>query len=544
MDFIIGKNTIGYFLLIMSFLSCNDQKETFLGVVTSATPEASQAGEKIMKMGGNAIDAAVAISFALGVTEPAMSGLGGGTQVLLSLKNKAPIAINGTTFSPENTLLNSEDTLTYHRRSTIPSTVKVLDYLHKKYGSGNVSWRELINPAIELAKNGFKVSEFRAKVYEKYEDKLKQSPHNTSLFLINGKTAPKEGEILKQPVLARTLERLAEHGAEDFYTGQIAQSISEDMQKNNGWISLKDLKDFENPKELIPLSIEYGDYTVYSQPPPCGGWTTLLILRLLEEESKNDKIKTDAIVKALYLAQNDRRTDPVTDLLEYDSIVHVKLSKQYAAQLLSATQGFSNSGEISKNNSGETTHFSVIDAQENVISVTASINAYFGSLAASEQLGFLYNSYMDDFIFEDLEHPFALQPNAMAYSSMSPTIVQKNGENRMVVGSPGSSRIISTVGQLTAKWIEKQDIIGAVHDPRIHVNRNKVYFEEKKDTSLIADDMVQQYGLRFRFPDESLIFQEGLNPYYGGVHAIAKENGNWIGVADPRRDGLSIRVLN
>jgi len=543
MDFITGKNTIAYFLIIMSFLACNDQKETFLGVVTSATPEASQAGEKIMKMGGNAVDAAVAVSFALGVTEPAMSGLGGGTQVLLSLKNQPPIAINGTTFSPQNTMVTSEDTLTYHRRSTIPSTVKVLGYLHKKYGSGNVTWKELIYPAIELAKNGFEVGEFRAKVYEKYEAKLQGNKHHTSLFLINGDVAPKKGQILKQPVLARTLERLAEYGAEDFYTGQIAQNISEDMQNNNGWISLKDLKEFQDPKELTPLSIEYGDYTIYSQPPPCGGWTTLLILRLLEEESKNDKIKTDDLVKALYLAQNDRRTDPVTDLLDYDSIVHVKLSTQYVTQLLSASQGFPNSDGISSNNSGETTHFSVIDSQENVISVTASINAYFGSLAASEQLGFLYNSYMDDFVFGEPGHPFALRPNAMAYSSMSPTIVQKNGENQVVIGSPGSSRIISTVGQLTAKWIEKQDIVDVVHNPRIHVNRNKVYFEKKKDTSLVTDNLAQEYGLRFHFPNEDLVSQEGLNPYYGGVHAIAKENGSWIGASDPRRDGQSIRVL-
>lgn len=543
MDFISRKRIAICCLLAMVFLTCNDIDGEFLGVVASASPEASQAGEKILKKGGNAIDAAIAVSFSLAVTEPAMSGLGGGTQVLLSIKNQPPIAINGTTFSPEGTQSVSGDTLTYHRRSTIPSTVKVLDYLYQKYGSGNVSWEELIEPAIEFAEKGFEIGPFRGKVYQKYEAKLQESPYNTSLFLIDGE-APKTGQRLKQPILAKTLKRLAKYGADDFYKGKIAQAIASDMEKNNGWITLEDLQNFKDPKELTPLSITYDDHNVYSQSPPCGGWTTLLIMKLLEAKSNGDQINTDDIIEALYLGQNDRRKHPVTDLIQYDSLVNEKLSEQYVRQLLTLVSDSTASKETSIKNSGETTHFSVVDASGTAIAVTASINAYFGSLASSEELGFLYNSYMDDFTFEKPGHPFALRPNAMAYSSMSPTIVQKNGENVLVIGSPGSSRIISSVAQLTSKWIERQDISKIISETRIHVNRNRVYLEEKKDTALVNDNLVEKYNLEFRFPDESLMIQGQLNPYYGGIHAISKENSNWIGAADPRRDGLSIYVID
>lgn len=542
----MAKININYILTIaclVFFTSCNNKESgtKSLGVISSASPEATIAGEKILLKGGNAIDAAVAISFALGVTEPAMSGLGGGTQVLLSLNNQPPISINGTTLSPANTPTHIKDTLTYHRRSTIPSTVKVLDYLWKNYGSGKITWEELIKPSIELAKNGFKVGPYRAKVYKDYEDKLLNSNFNTSYFLVNGKTIPKEGEIIKQPILAKTLKRLAINGANDFYKGEIAKQIAKDMQSNGGWITLEDLNNFPEPKELEPLSTVYNDHVVYSQPPPCGGWTTLLALNLMEEVSKNASLTDLDIVKALYLAHNDRRNYPITDLINYDSIAKIKLSKEYAKKLY--LQKTSSKVEEIKTSSGETTHFSVVDNNGNAIAVTSSINAYFGSLSSTKELGFLYNTYMDDFIFENPGHPFAIQPNAMAYSSMSPTIVQKDSENILVIGSPGSSRIISSVSQITAKWIQKNNIQELIKQPRIHVSNNRVYFENQNDTVQLPRQFLKNYCLEFKIPSERLIIQEGINAYYGGIHAIAKENGLWVGVADPRRDGSEIKVI-
>ena len=527
----------------MALVACEGDNKEFLGAVSSASPEASRAGEFILKKGGNAVDASIAISFALAVTEPAMSGLGGGSQVLLSIKNQKPIAINGTTFSPGATVIESLDTLSYHRRGTIPSTVKVLDYLYRSYGSGNVLWEELVQPAIEYAENGFEVGPFRAKVYQEYAEKLKESPHNTYLFFIDGKV-PKVGERLKQPILAKTLKRIAKFGADDFYKGKIAQAIADDMRENEGWISLEDLKRFSDPEELEPLTITFNGHEVYSQPPPCGGWTALMIMKLLEVKSQGNEHGINDLIEALYLGQNDRRQHPVTDLINYETQVAEKLSDVYIQKLLKSAADSENSREIIKEGSGETTHFSVVDSEGTAIAVTASINAYFGSQAASERLGFLYNSYMDDFTFGDHEHPFAIRPNAMAYSSMSPTIVQKNGENLLVIGSPGSSRIISSVAQLAAQWTYNQDLGHLIKKPRVHVNRNRIYLEEKNDTLQVDGNLIQKYDLKFRVPNESLIIHEQLNSYYGGIHAIAKEKSKWVGVADPRRDGHAIIVKN
>jgi gamma-glutamyltranspeptidase/glutathione hydrolase len=542
MDFInLTKKIALIALLFLSALSCKQNSENnIIGLVSSATPEASKVGEQIFLKGGNAIDVAVAVSFALGVTEPAMSGLGGGTQVLLSIKNGKPFAINGTTLSPANTPTNMADTLTYHRRSTIPSTVKVLDYLWRTYGSGKVSWSELLDPAISLAENGFTVGKFRAKVYNQYEAKLLKSKFNTSFFLIDGNRIPVENEILKQPVLANTLKRLAKFGANDFYIGEIAKDIAKDMQKHNGWITMKDLQDFPQPNEVPALVSSYKEMNVFSQPPPCGGWTVLLALNVMELLSKEHTLNNTDITEALYIAHNDRDVDPITDLVNYDSIVNIKVSKDYAELLLTNNSDLNKKKE--NNESGETTHFSVVDPFGNVIAVTSSINAYFGSLSASSDLGFLYNTYMDDFIFENPDHPFAIRPNAMAYSSMAPTIVQQDGKNVLVLGSPGSERIISSVAQITAKWIENNDIDKLIKDSRIHVSKNNLYLEDEDDYISINKYILEKCELQNKHANKNLVITKGLNAYYGGIHAIAKENEKWVGVADPRRDGKSIEV--
>jgi gamma-glutamyltranspeptidase/glutathione hydrolase len=542
MDFInLTKKIVPIALLFLCALSCKKNSENnIIGVVSSATLEASKVGEEIFLKGGNAIDVAVAVSFALGVTEPAMSGLGGGTQVLLSIKNGKPFAINGTTLSPANTPTNIADTLTYRRRSTIPSTVKVLDYLWRTYGSGKVSWSELLDPAISLAENGFTVGKFRAKVYKQYEAKLLKSKFNTSFFLIDGNRIPVENEILKQPVLANTLKPLAKFGAHDFYVGDIAKDIAKDMQKYNGWITMKDLQDFPEPKELPALVSSYKEMNVFSQPPPCGGWTVLLALNLMEQLSKEHTLNNTDITEALYLAHNDRDVDPITNLVNYDSLVKIKVSKDYAELLLKNHSALNKKNQ--NNESGETTHFSVVDSFGNVIGVTSSINAYFGSLSASSNLGFLYNTYMDDFIFENPDHPFAIRPNAMAYSSMAPTIVQQYGKNVLVLGSPGSERIISSVAQITAKWIENNDIDKLIKDPRIHVSKNNLYLEDQNDYISIDKYILDKFELQNKHTNKNLVITKGLNAYYGGIHAIAKENEKWVGVADSRRDGKSIEA--
>ncbi|MEZ4985430.1 MAG: gamma-glutamyltransferase [Saprospiraceae bacterium] len=456
---------------LSALLSSNARKPT-AGVVTAATPEASEAGAFILRKGGNAIDAAIAVAFALAVTESPMSGLGGGTQILLSLKHHTPFAINGSTMSPAATPVDALDTLTYHRRSTIPSTVKVLEYTWRRYGSGKVAWAELVAPAIRLAKEGFAVGAFRAKVYAQYAAVLQKSPYHTQFFFTEQGHIPTEGDWVKQPVLAQTLEAIASKGADEFYRGRIAKQIAEDMARNGGWITYDDLSHFPDPVEHHALNTQAGSYALYSQPPPCGGWTMLMAHRLMHPPYA-DSLSVSAIVKALYLAHLDRKLRPITNLRDYGRDIAVKFSPAYLDSLY-----FTNlASEEDASKGGETTHFSVVDEYGNAVAVTASINAYFGAAAASPELGFLYNTYMDDFEFGQPGHPFAIRPHAQAYSSMSPTIVQQKGRNVLVLGSPGSSRIISSVAQITSQWMEEQDIVKQVAANRVHVNGQKIYLE-------------------------------------------------------------------
>lgn len=527
---IIFTVSIGIILLI---LFSSTTKPVYNAVVSSASPEATAIGIKILESGGNAIDAVVAISFALGVSEPAMSGIGGGSQLLISIPGKEPFLINGTTYAPALTdPMIPGDSLTYHKRATIPSTVKVLDYALKKYGSGKFSWSQLLEPSIKLARDGFIVGRFRADVYKMYEKSMTGSPYHTQLWLKDGNQLPVIGDKTTQPVLAKTIERLAKFGADDFYKGEIAKAISKDMEQNGGWIRVNDLKKFPEPKELPALRINYKGYDVFSMPPPGAGYAVLQLLKLYEKlgSAEKEMPEHEKWARILQAVHNDLDQHPVVSLTNYEAEINERLSETYLNKLLSNLQHKAASNQ----SDGETTHFSVVDKNGMAVAVTASINAYFGAKASAADLGFLYNSYMDDFEFRKPGHPDAIRPGAMAFSSMSPTIVQKNGKTVLIVGSPGSKRIISTVAQVVASWIHKNDIEEAVNKKRFHISGKNFYVEdlslaEKLLPSGLADLKILKAG--------NDLFHNGFNAYYGGVHAIGWQNGKWIGTADPRRDG-------
>ncbi|MEQ9300943.1 MAG: gamma-glutamyltransferase [Cyclobacteriaceae bacterium] len=540
-----GLSAILMVLGLMLTTACDEQKDIQRpkGVVTSASPEATAAGIEILNRGGNAVDAMVAVSFALGVTEPAMSGLGGGCQILLAQPGDTPIMINGTTLSPATTPIAMDtDTLTYHRRSTIPSSVKATYYTWQKYGSGRVSWADLLQPAIKYAEQGFPIGDFRSKVYQRYGAKILSSPHDVGPWLMPDGSIPQEGDTLRQPLLAKTLRRLAQGGSDAYYRGEIAEEIAQDMRNKGGWITLEDLADFPDPQVRPAISTDFQGYKIYTAAPPTGGWTMLLALNLLQQLTDNGGNETErlALLQALRLAHEDRALRPVLDIADSDSLIAEKLSHDYATRLLANLEV----GEASKldSSSGETTHFSVVDDTGMAVAYTASINAYFGALAASPKLGFLYNTYMDDFVFGQPDHPWSIGPAKMAYSSMSPTIIQKDGKTVLVLGSPGSARIISAVTQVIASWIDTQDIIETVAQPRYHVSNGKVYIENITDSTEIKDWISannHQWGA-FRNDLE----KNEKNAYFGGVHAISYQNGQWVGVADPRRDGSALATAN
>lgn len=473
------------------------------GAVTSASPEATEAGMRILKAGGNAVDAAIAVSFALGVSEPAMSGLGGGTQVQIYLpRTIRPFAINGSTLSPAATPTTFEkDSLHSHHRSTIPSTPKVMQYLFDHYGSQRVSWEQLIQPAIGLAEAGVTLGPFRTKVYQRYEQKLIQgTPHTADYIAMSSATA--------MPMkVTSTLKLIAGEGAEAFYSGAIATAIDEDMRANGGWITLADLASFPTPDSLQSVHFRHNGYDIYTQPEPCGGWVMGEILGELTRI---------------------RARNPNGDSLEQlvEAIHHGHDQRQLRAKGESSSQ------------SGETTHFSAMDKDGLAVSVTSSINAYYGAGVANPEYGFLYNSYMDDFNFDEADNAYAIGPNKMAYSSMSPTIVMKEGQVVLVIGSPGSARIISTVAQIidhyTSGTVAAEQLLAL---PRIHAINQRVYFESAEQEAYY--NSLNNTRLEIVRANDYLA-RHGLNAYFGGVHAIVWTGRAYIALADPRRDGLAL----
>jgi len=517
-------------IIFISFSACSDSEHSYSAVVAAGSPEAVSAGLTILKQGGNAVDASIAVAFTLAVTEPAQSGLGGQAQFLIYKPGDDPIIINGTSFSPlilPNNISKKE--LVKYKASTVPSEVKVLNYMWKNYSAG-LDWDDLLNPAIGFAEGGFPLTEFRHKVLEINQSELSEDPVTSKLFLGEGGSLIDKNEFWKQPVLAKTLKQLSKRGADDFYAGEIAQKIVNDMKKNSGWIMEDDLTNLPEPKKLIPLRGTYRGYEIYTMPPPGGGWVIIQALNILEQFppekltlKNNDRLTL--IAQALQVAHRSRSEEPIEDLINYQENVKLKTDKNQAKKI------------IDDHLRGETTHFSVVDKNGMVVSATLSVNNYFGSKAASPELGFLYNDYMNEFKINEPGNPFTLRPDAMPYSSMTPTILMKNGKPVMAIGSPGSERIISAIVQVVSLWIDAGlNIEEAVSNPRIHVTPDKIIYLESNDMSETQKNNLLSSGFSFEQPPSEIIVN-GLNPYFGGINAIASENGEWKGAADPRRDG-------
>lgn len=513
------------------------------GTVSSASPEASAAGLEVLHMGGNAIDAAVAVAFDLAVTEPAGSGVGGQAFFLVQRPGEPAFVIHGSTLSPAATPRDATSAQVRGRRaSTVPSMVKVMDFAHRSFGSGNVPWSKLLAPAIESAEQGFELGPFRRNSVARYASALKRDPAVAQVFLNADGSIPDVGDVVKQPALGRTLRRLAEAGGEDFYRGQIAATIAADMAANGGWISADDLAQFPEPDVGPALVGTYRDWEVATLPPPTGGWVVMLALNVLEHVPA-DVLAGDS-QRALWMAEalraaHDRRLDaPVRELDEYERAVRKRIDKATARSIVESID-FADGG------GGETTHFCVVDRDGMVVSATLSLNAYFGAKAMSAELGVLYNDYMREFEFGSPDHPFALRPRAMPYSSMSATILSRDSVPHFAVGSPGSRRIISAVVQVISNWVDgHMSVREAVAAPRLHVvpEDDDLMFEARPRSRQLLRDL-ELRGFSLAIPLSSL-FAQDRNPYFGGVHAVGRTpRGDWEGGADPRRDGVGASLV-
>lgn len=512
--------------------------DDFGGVVVTATPEASAAGAAILEAGGNAVDAAVAASLALTVSEPAGSGIGGQTVMLIKAPGRDAVVVQGTTWSPRN--IPDGVTVEQLRRgrtaSTVPSTLAVLDAAHRRFGGGRIAWAELVEPAIRYAEEGVVIGPFRGRAFRFYGQELEAQPAAAAIFTRPDGSAYDEGERLRQPLLAATLRRIARGGARIFYEGRIAEQIARDMAEHGGWITQEDLRGFPEPAVVPAIPGTYRGFEVETLPPPFAGWVVLQALNVLElldagVLEEEDSVRRLALLDALRLAHGSRAERPVSDYLDYGDEVERKVSKSEAKRLLdlyAAREG------------GETTHFSIVDADGMAVSVTQSIDSYFGAKVVHPTLGFLYNNYMQGFQIEDPEAPYFLEEAEMPLSSMSATIVSESGRPVLALGSPGSARIISAVLQVVSHWIDVGDgIEAAVAAYRVHVVPPASAYVEgpELDARLLAG--LAARGLSLNRPAYG-VAESHLDPYYGGVQAVARQHGRWTGAADPRRDGAVV----
>lgn len=535
------------------------------GIVASTNQIASQVGVDVMKRGGNAVDAAIAVALALAVTYPAAGNLGGGGFMMIRLRSGKTTAIDYREMAPaaahrnvyldkDGNLIKGEGSSTVgYRASGVPGTVAGLELALKRYGSGKLTWAQLVEPARRLATEGFPMGYGLARSLNGNEY-LSKHPETRRIFLRNGNFYT-DGEIFRQPELAATLTRLQRSGPKEFYQGQTAQLIAADMKRNNGLITMADMRAYV-AKERQPLRGTYRGYEVISMPPPSSGGTVLLeMLNILEgfdlnkydwASSERQHLTVEAMRRAFadraeYMGDTDFVKVPVAGLID----------KSYADKLRSSINfdRASSSEEVSAGRpagyeSEETTHFTVVDAQGNAVANTYTLNDSFGSGVVAKGTGIVLNNEMDDFAAKPGTPNLygliqgdrnAVAPRKRPLSAMTPTFVlRKDGSLWFTTGTPGGPTIINTVLQVITNVIDyNMNIQQAIDAPRIH-------------HQWLPDELVfEPYGLSG--DTQKALLARGhkfAKPrYLGNAEGIMIEEktGVRLGATDPRgSDGLAV----
>ncbi|MDH3347986.1 MAG: gamma-glutamyltransferase family protein [Desulfobulbaceae bacterium] len=497
------------------------------GMAATANYNATAVAEGILEKGGNAMDAAVAAAFALGVCEPAASGLGGQTMILYyDAEEGKTIALDGSSRAPhriEPGELAKEKSLRGHSATTVPSTPAVLAYALKTFGTQELA--TILNPVIGLAEKGYKVSELQNSL-TKRELKHLQNGSAAQFFLKNNKPYP-IGSVLKQPVLANTFKKIAKNGVEDFYQGSIAQIIHKDMIANDGLIRDDDLAQIPWPIERKPLSCRFSGKRVFTIGEPGAGRTLIEMLNIVSQFPKT-MLNPDTPEGALILCEIIRRANIDRRDRPFDHNFYPQIQGK---QMLKSEYGKFVAQQIKARfkGTGETTHLSVMDKFGNVVALTQSIERVYGSFAASPELGFLYNNYMSAFDYDDITHPNYLRPSAVPWASVAPTIVFKNKKPYLSIGSPGSERITSAILQVLLR-LNYQSPYDAVAAPRLHCSvGGRVSMEASRMRNDIPQ-LLEKHGY-------SVDLRDPYSFYMGCIQLVVHENGEFIGVADPRRDG-------
>jgi gamma-glutamyltranspeptidase / glutathione hydrolase len=523
------------------------------GMVAAAHPLASQVGVEILKKGGNAVDAAVATAFALGVVEPNASGLGGGGFILIyTAKTKGVTAIDYREMAPLKATPDmypltpdgkvvGKETEEGHKAVAIPGTLAGLTLALKQHGT--MSLKDVMTPAIRIAEQGYTVSKTLNGMMKDNFDKLTKYPAAAAVYLKDG--LPYEvGDKLVLKDLAKSYRLIAEKGPDVFYKGEIADAIEKEMKASGkGLIRKEDLAAYK-PAIRTPVRGTYRGYEIISMSPPSSGGTHVIeILNILEGYNMTQlgfqtpaslHIEAEAMKRAFadrakYMADTDFVKVPIAGLI----------SKQYAEELRKGISMDAAGSKIPAGNplpfvgSGATSHLSVIDKQGNIVALTQTINFFFGSGVLVPGTGIMLNDEMDDFNPQPGTSN-SVEPKKRPLSSMTPTIMLKNGKPFLSVGSPGATRIISALTQIIVNVVDfRMNIQDAIDAPRIHCMTGDIFMESRIPKE-VQDALIAK--------GHKLNVRGAVDLYFGGAQGVMIDpaSGMLYGAGDPRRDGAAV----
>ena len=469
------------------------------GMIVSTSKQASEAGIEILKKGGNAVDAAVAVGFALAVTSSSNGNIGGGGFMVaamtdgetftLDYREKAPAAAHRDLFLNDSGNVVPGMSLSSRAGSGVPGTVDGLIRALEDHGSGKITLHQALAPAIRLAEKGFELSHYEAQRFNGYEELFQSNDAAAAIFIRKDNNPWKMGDKLVQKDLAKTLKRISKYGRDGFYKGPVAEFIVEEMNRGNGLISFDDLKNYLSVYR-DPVSGTYKGHEVISMGPPSSGGALLVNMMNMLENYPVDSLGWNSSDYIHLLTEIERRAyadraEHMGDSDFWDVPLDLLTSKEYAnARIndISLEMATPSSSVFASGAPGyesrETTHYSIVDHLGNAVSVTTTINLSYGGGHLVKGAGFFLNNEMDDFSSKPgIPNAFglvgneanAIQPGKRPLSSMTPTIVLKNGKPFIVIGSPGGSTIITTAMQVIMNVvIHGMDIKEAVTSPRFH----------------------------------------------------------------------------
>jgi gamma-glutamyltranspeptidase / glutathione hydrolase len=522
-------------------------------MVVSDHPVASAVGVEVLRRGGNAIDAAVAVGFALGVVHPQAGNIGGGGFLVYRAADGQAYALDYRETAPAaatRDMYLSGDGRTTHgsltgpRSAGVPGAVAGMAEMHRRFG--RLPWRDLVDPAIGLARDGVVVDAPRARAFADTQalPRLRRFPSTVAAFFRGGRP-PRAGDTLRQPALARSLELIADSGADGFYRGRIADQIVAEMQRGDGIITRADLAGYQ-AKWREPLWTEYRGWQLIGMPPPSSGGVTLAeILNILEASGPLPRFGSAALLHVEIEAMRRAFTDRNRFLGDPDFVTQpiARLTdKRYAAQLsLGIDPNRATPSRLLPAivEGDHTTHFSIVDAEGNAVAITTTLNDDFGSAVTVSDAGFLLNDEMDDFAVKPGSPNLfglvqgeanAIQPGKRMLSAMAPTIVlDPDGRLALVTGSPGGPRIITAVAQVISNVIDQgMTLAQAVSAPRIH-------------HQALPDSVTWERG--GLTPDQRRVLAAMGHAFHarplkiGDVNSVLVTPHGLEGLADPRRGG-------